>query len=266
MRLKQSIVIPAYNERRRIGATLESIASYISNGDARNNDYEVIVVCDGCHDRTEQTVKAFAGRIPLRIIAYVCNRGKGYAVRRGVAASSGKLVAFMDADGATPIRELDRLAEPILGGRADLVIGSRRTRDSVLAVAQPPARRLLGRVFAWHTQAVLGLRVGDTQCGFKVFDGDIARGLFKRLSCDGFAFDLELLAEAREHGLRVLEQGVEWHDVTGSTVHPLRDGIRMLQAAWKIRGHLHAERRARANEAAACGLPMTTNLYSGNLT
>jgi len=265
MHLKQSIVIPAYNERRRIGATLESIASYLSDAGNRNSDFEVIVVCDGCYDGTEQAAKAFAQRLPLRVISYVCNRGKGYAVRRGVAASSGRLVTFMDADGATPIRELDRLMQPILGNQAEIVIGSRHARESVLGVAQPLTRRLLGRAFAWHTQAVLGLRMRDTQCGFKVFDGDIARVLFKRLSCDGFAFDLELLAEAREYGLRVLERGVEWHDVAGSTVHPLRDGVRMLRAAWKIRRRLHSERRARAREA-VFGMARPTNLYSGNPT
>ena len=244
MRTKQSIVIPAYNERHRIGATLESVAAYGAGRKAGSADFEVIVVCDGCRDGTEKAVQAFAGRLPLRVVSYACNRGKGYAVRRGMAVSAGRVVAFMDADGATPIHELDRLADPILGGLADIVVGSRRAAGAAVEGSQPVFRRLLGRAFAWHTQAALGLRLRDTQCGFKVFDGDIARELFKGLSCDGFAFDLELLAEARECGLRVVEQGVEWRDVPGSTVRPLRDGVRMLRAAWQIRGRLEARRHA----------------------
>ena len=245
MSIKQSIVIPAYNERHRIGATLGSIADYCAGLKAGDKEFEVIVVCDGCRDATEKAAKTFSGRLPLRVVSYVCNRGKGYAVRRGVAVSAGRVVAFMDADGATPIHELGRLAEPILRGQADIVVGSRRAAGATVVAGQPVLRRLLGWAFAWHTQATLGLKVRDTQCGFKVFDGDIARELFKGLSCDGFAFDLELLAEARECGLRVVERGVEWRDVQGSTVHPLRDGVRMLRTAWQIRGRLESKRRAR---------------------
>jgi len=182
-------------------------------------------------------------RLPLRVLSYGRNRGKGYAVRRGMAVSSGRVVAFMDADGATPVHELGRLMEPILGGEADIVVGSRRAPDAVVDVRQPLFRRVLGRAFAWHAQAVLGLEVRDTQCGFKVFDGDRARELFGVLSCDGFAFDLELLAEARARRCRVVERGVEWRDVRGSTVHPLRDGIRMLRAAWQIRARIAARQR-----------------------
>jgi dolichyl-phosphate beta-glucosyltransferase len=262
MRIEQSIIIPAYNERHRIGTTLESIAAYGARMGAGNAGFEVIVVCDGCRDGTEKAAHAFAGRFPLRVVSYGSNRGKGYAVRRGMAVSLGRVVAFMDADGATPVDELGRLADPILRGRADIVVGSRRAAGATVAGRQPVLRRLLGRAFAWHTEAALGLRVRDTQCGFKVFDGDIARELFKGLSCDGFAFDLELLAEARECGLRVEEQGVEWHDVQGSTVRPLRDGVRMLRAAWQIRERLAVRRRARTESPALFPAVASGNLYN----
>ena len=265
IRIKQSIIIPAYNERHRIGATLESVCAYIAKERIGNGDFEVIVVCDGCHDGTEQAAKAFAGRLPLRVVSYVCNRGKGYAVRRGVAVSSGRVVAFMDADGATPVCELGRLAEPIFRGRADIVVGSRRMAGAVVADDQPLFRRLIGRAFARHAQVVLGLKLRDTQCGFKVFDGDVARELFKGLLCDGFAFDLEVLTEAREHGLRILECGVDWHDVRGSTVRPLRDGIRMLRAVWKIRGRLKSRRR-HAPTGVVCASLTARNLQSGGPT
>lgn len=237
---QQSIVIPAFNEAARIGATLSSIETYLSG--KPDGQAEVIVVCDGCRDRTESVARGFAKRLPLRVVAYKRNHGKGYAVRRGIAASTGRLVVFMDADGSTPVSEFDRLCQPILTGRADIVVGSRRARGASVRQQQSLFRQALGRGFAWHAQLVLGLRVRDTQCGFKVFDGTIARQLFRRLSCNGFAFDLELLAVARERGYRVLERGVEWHERSGSTVHPVRDGVRMLSAVWSIRRNMLSRR------------------------
>lgn len=230
-----SIIIPAYNEARRIGATLASLEAYCQRAARRGVQSEVIVVCDGCQDDTRQVAETAASRFPLRVIAYDVNRGKGYAVRRGVAASRGELVLFMDADGSTPADEIDRLAKPIRQGHTDVVVGSRRVADARVEVAQTLRRRMLGRVFAWHTRVLLGLPVRDTQCGFKVFGGAIARELFGRMRCDGFAFDLELLVLARERGIRVWECGVAWREVAGSTVHPLRDGLKMLTAAWQLR-------------------------------
>jgi len=243
MRIQHSIVIPAYNEAGRIASTLEDISSYLDTPAGQRAEWEVIVVCDGCRDATAHVAGTFKDRLPLRLLSYRNNRGKGYAVRRGVAASVGGVVAFMDADGATPVRDLARLEKPILDDQADIVIGSRQAEHANVVVGQSVCRRILGRAFSWHTRLALGLDLRDTQCGFKVFRGDIARTLFATLRLDGFAFDLELLAEARELGLRVLERGVEWRERPGSTVHPLRDGIRMLRAAWEIRSRLRSRRR-----------------------
>ena len=239
-RMNVSIVIPAYNEALRIGATLETVAAHAAAGSFYASSYEVFVVCDGCRDATEQVARRFADRLPLRVVSYPVNRGKGYAVRQGVALSTGRVVAFMDADGATPVRELEGLAQPILRNQAPIVIGSRRAKGARLTVPQPLHRRVLGRAFALHTRLVLKMPVQDTQCGFKAFRGDVARDLFAALQCDGFAFDLELLAQAQARGLRVLELGVEWQERPGSTVHPLRDGLRMLRAAWQIRNRMRA--------------------------
>lgn len=243
MRIQHSIIIPAYNEANRIANTLEEVSAYLEMGAGQSAGWEVIVVCDGCHDTTAHVAGAFKGRLPLRVLAYRDNRGKGYAVRRGVAASVGGVVTFMDADGSTPVRELGRLAKPILDDHADIVIGSRHAENANVAISQSVSRRILGRAFSLHTRIALGLDLHDTQCGFKVFRGDIARALFAVLRLDGFAFDLELLAEARERRLRVQECGVEWSERPGSTVHPLRDGMRMLCAAWEIRSGLRTRRR-----------------------
>lgn len=245
-----SIVIPAFNEARRIGATLDTLVSRAAAGAFGASSYEVLVVCDGCRDATALVARSFADRLPLRVVAYPLNRGKGYAVRQGVLRSTGEVVAFMDADGATPVRELAGLAEPILRNRAHIVIGSRRAEGARLVVPQAFHRRLLGRAFALHTRWVLGLPTQDTQCGFKVFRGTVARSLFRAMQCDGFAFDLELLAMAKARGLRVLEMGVEWHERPGSTVHPLRDGMRMLYAAWHLRARMRAWRPEGSPEAA----------------
>lgn len=233
-----SIIIPAFNEARRIGATLESLISHAAQGAFGAPSHEVLVVCDGCSDTTELVVRSFQDRLPLRVISYPANRGKGYAVRQGIINSTGEIVAFMDADGATPVWELARLTEPIIHKQAHIVIGSRRAKGARLVVPQAFHRRLLGRAFALHTRWVLGLPIKDTQCGFKVFQGPIARTLFGVMQCDGFAFDLELLAMAKACGLRVLEKGVEWHERPGSTVQPLHDGMRMLHAAWHIRARM----------------------------
>jgi dolichyl-phosphate beta-glucosyltransferase len=133
------------------------------------------------------------------------------------------------------VRELTRLTAPIRRGEADIVVGSRRVAGAVLPVPQPWHRWLLGSIFTLHARLVLGVRVQDTQCGFKVFRGDLARDLFAGLRCDGYAFDLELLAVAHSRHVRVLEMGVEWHNVPGSSISPLRDGLRMLAATWRIR-------------------------------
>ena len=261
MNAQRSIIIPAYNEAGRLGSTLQKVAAYLARSPNAQGRSEVIVVCDGCDDNTEAIANGFMGRLPLLVVSYAENRGKGFAVRRGIAASSGRVVAFMDADGATPVEEFGRLAVPVLGGEADIVVGSRRAPGAVVAARQPLHRQVLGRLFSWSARAVLGLRIQDTQCGFKVFDGDIARELFRRVSCDGFAFDLEVLAQAKECGLRVLERGVVWHEMPGSTVHPLRDGLRMLKALWQIRARLSASGKA------FCGPPCCETvapLYTGN--
>ena len=249
--MKQSIIIPAYNEAKRIGATLQSLVEYAKEGGLEANAFEVIVVCDGCRDNTESVAGGFEGQLPLRVVSYPANQGKGYAVKHGISLSSGDIVMFMDADGSTPVRELSRLSGPVRLGYADIVVGSRRVKGAKLAVRQPLLRQLLGHLFSLHTFLVLGIRVLDTQCGFKVFRGSVARELFPQLRSHGFVFDLDVLAMAEERHLRVLERGVEWRDVGGSTVHPLRDGVRMLRGAWQIRSRLQRHRRIKAQEAEA---------------
>lgn len=229
-----SIIIPAYNESGRILPTLEQAKEYLASADEWNGRVEVLVVCDGCSDDTEQVVRAWDKLPNLRVIAYRKNQGKGYAVRTGVLASQGRVVVFTDADGATPFREISLLA-PLLTDDCEVVIGSRRVPGARVTGTQPWRRRMLGRFFSWATRGVLGLPFVDTQCGFKLFRGEIARSLFESVGCPGFGFDLEVLVLARERGLHIVEAGVEWHDQAESRVSPLRDGLRMLRTLWSLR-------------------------------
>ncbi|HEX7842215.1 MAG TPA: dolichyl-phosphate beta-glucosyltransferase [Kofleriaceae bacterium] len=228
-----SIIIPAYNEERRIGATLERVTRYL---DARRNGYELIVVDDGSRDATRETVARVTGDHPcVRLLAMPQNAGKGAAVRTGVLASRGGAVLFSDADLSTPIEELERL-EAALAEGADVAIGSRAAPGEVLR-RQPLLRRLQGRGFHLAVRA-LGFRVvaaiRDTQCGFKLFRGPVARVLFRELTLTGFAFDVELL-ELAHRRFELREVPVAWNHADGSKVRPGIDAARMLRDLVRIR-------------------------------
>lgn len=230
-----SIVIPAYNEEYRLPKTLDSLCGMVCRRIA-----EVIVVCDGCTDRTATVAAQWGDCLPLRVVTYPLNRGKGYAVRQGVLAANGQIIAFMDADGSTPSSELLRLADPILSGQADVVIGSRRAIGCDVK-KQPPLRHCLGAILSLTTRKLLHLPYLDTQCGFKLFRRDSAIALFHRLLSDGFEFDLELLYLAAQMDLRTLEIGVAWRDCQDSKVSPVCDGLRMLATIRNIRSRHNAQ-------------------------
>ena len=231
-----SIIIPAYNEEKRIKSTLESMRKYIDDSGNRWQSVEILVVADGCTDGTEKLAeKVKHDFLPeLKLVAYPDNMGKGFAVRSGVEASAGDIVLFADADGATPIYELDRLSVPIIDGGAEMVIASRRTDDANIVKKQPPHRKFLGNCFSLAVRTILGIPFLDTQCGFKVFKGDAARDIFKESECSGFAIDIELIYIAMKKGYRITEMGISWTDGEDSKVSPLKDGIKMLLFTIKL--------------------------------
>ncbi|HET8624040.1 MAG TPA: dolichyl-phosphate beta-glucosyltransferase [Gemmatimonadales bacterium] len=223
-----SIVVPAYNEQERLEPTLRSYLGYCRQ---RRVSVEAIVVDDGSLDRTSLLVERVAGEYPeLRLIRLAENCGKGYAVRSGIVNARGALVLFADADGSTPIEEIEKLEAAIMAG-ADIAIGSRALRSEGVRVSTRWHRKIVGRAF--HLLVRLGgvRDIADTQCGFKLFRGPVAQALFSRMRMTGFSFDVELLIMARLYGYRVAETAVNWTHRPGSRVNLVTDSAGM---AWDL--------------------------------
>lgn len=229
-----TIVIPAYNEEARLRPTLETTLQHVGAADLHA---EIIVVDDGSEDGTSRIVEDLATRHPeLELVRLPRNRGKGCAVRTGVLAARGRRVLFMDADGSTPMAELRKLQDALDGG-ADIAIGSRAMGGESVVVARLH-RRLIGRCF--HTLVRgLGVRgIHDTQCGFKLFRGSVARQLFALSRIDGFSFDVEVLLLAQIAGYEIREVPVDWEHRPGSQIRLLHDSASMLWDLIRLRGHL----------------------------
>jgi dolichyl-phosphate beta-glucosyltransferase len=230
--LTHSIIIPAYNESARIGATLDSVLAYVAE---RGWDAEVIVVNDGSHDSTAEVVRGYVDKHPaLRLLENPGNRGKGYSVRNGMLHARGQLLLFSDADLSSPIEEAAKLLAAISGG-ADIAIGSRWLRADLQTQRQPLYHQLFGRVFNLLLRVILGLKFKDTQCGFKAFTGRAARAIFPLQKIERWGFDPELLYLAKKLGFRVVEVPVAWAHRGGTRISPVRDGARMFGEMLKIR-------------------------------
>ncbi|MGH9404531.1 MAG: dolichyl-phosphate beta-glucosyltransferase [Terriglobia bacterium] len=221
-----SIVIPAYNEARRIPSSLESVSRFISS---RNFPVEVIVVDDGSSDAMPALLTEAAARWPgLRVLRNESNRGKGYSVRRGFLEARGVFVLLADADLSTQIEEADRLLSELETSQADAAIGSRALRRDLIGVHQPLLREWGGRFFNVLVRALTGLDLRDTQCGFKLFRGETARRAFELQRAQGFGFDPEVLFLIQRSGGKILEVPVHWNDDPDTRVRFARDSARMM--------------------------------------
>ncbi|HSM13898.1 MAG TPA: dolichyl-phosphate beta-glucosyltransferase [Thermoanaerobaculia bacterium] len=217
-----AVVIPAWNEELRIGATLERVVGYL---EARREPFELVVADDGSVDGTVSVVESFAER-GARVVSLGRNRGKGAAVRAGVAETSAARVLITDADLSAPIEELPKLEAALAA--AELAIGSRDLPGSDIVVRQPWHRTLAGRAFRALVRALALRGFHDTQCGFKLGRGAEMRSLCAELTVERFAWDVELIWLAVRRKMRVAEVGVVWRDDPESRVHLLRDSARML--------------------------------------
>ena len=228
-----TIVIPAYNEARRIGKALDRIRKYLS-GKAFSAD--VIVVDDGSSDRTRELVaRAAEDWGALRLIANGRNRGKGFSVRRGVLEAQGRYVLFTDADVSAPIDQAGMLIAGLESTGADAAIGSRALQRELIGVHQPWLREWAGICFNFAVRLLTGLRLRDTQCGLKLFRRETTRRAFEHLKAERFGFDPELLFLIQRWGGSVLEIPVRWDNDPATRFSILRDGARSLQEVLAVR-------------------------------
>ncbi|HEX5430885.1 MAG TPA: dolichyl-phosphate beta-glucosyltransferase [Bryobacteraceae bacterium] len=228
-----SIVIPAYNEEKRLPPTLNRILTWL--GEAGCGDAEVIVVDDGSADGTAKLVEARAASDPrLRLLRNPGNRGKGYAVRHGMLEASRKWILISDADLSAPIEEVEKLLEAAQRAKADVAAGSRALDRSLIGVHQNRLREISGIVFNRAMRLVTGLPFADTQCGFKLYRKDAARRIFPLQQLDGFGFDVEDLFIARRLGIPSIEVPVRWNNVEGTKVS-LAQGLQSFSDLLRVR-------------------------------
>lgn len=252
-----SVVIPAYNERHRLTPTLDALTDHLSADEPRWGSWEIVVADDGSTDGTGDLVTA--RRDPrLRLVTGEGNRGKGHALRLGVAVTRGRRVLVTDADLATPIEELERL-DKALGEGDCAAIGSRSVPGATIGARQHRVRELLGRAGNALIRRTALPGIHDTQCGFKLYDGDRAREAYAASRVNGWGIDVEVLRHLRDAGLSVAEVPVRWSHRPGSKVGPL-DYVRALAEITRI-----AARSVRPADVFApfLFLLMSVALYSG---
>lgn len=230
--MRFSLVIPAYNETGRIGATVERVAQYL---DTQAFEWEMLVVIDGGDPAAAAEARTAAqGRANIRVLENDVNRGKGYSVRRGILAANGNRIAFIDADLSLPIEELPKMMACFDGG-ADVAIASRTVPGAVEEGDAPAGRGVMSRIFNWFVRMLLLPGIRDTQCGFKGFTAGAAKRIFEVAQCDRFGFDVEALYLARTFKLRVEQFPVCCRYHGGSSVNRVGDGLRMLVDLVRIR-------------------------------
>jgi dolichyl-phosphate beta-glucosyltransferase len=247
--MKLSIVIPAYNEARRLPGTLAQITEYLDLSDL---SAEVIVVDDGSKDGTADAAKSVPGKgMPPKIIGFEGNRGKGAAVKAGMEAATGDYVLFMDADNSTHITEVEKLLKVATGEKVPVVIGSRYQDSDSIKIKQPWYRVWISRMGNRLIRHTVLPGVLDTQCGFKLFSKKAAKEIAPKLTMSGFSFDMELLVIANELGLKIREVPVNWYDTPGKTrVRPIKSSARTLRDLVKIWRNVHKGRYGSGAKAA----------------
>ncbi len=229
-KMKVSIIIPTYEEEKRLGSSLGKITRYM---DSKNTDYEIIIIDDNSPDNTIKIAKIFPSK-KIKIIRNEKRLGKGASVKMGINKASFPLILICDADLSTPIEEAGKLGKFIDSN--EIVIGSRRTPDSDIEKSQSMKRSFFGKIFVLLTRILLGLNFEDTQCGFKLMKKEAAKKIFSIQKIKGYCFDAEILFIAQKLGYRIKEVGTKWIDnPEESKISPIKDGTKMFSDLLKIR-------------------------------
>ena len=227
-----SVIVPAYNEERRLADSLKQIQAYF---EARNYLSEVIVVDDGSVDRTAHIVEESMRMFPALRLVRATHGGKGHACKQGVLASRGEWLFLCDSDLSMPIEEFAKF-EPLFDGRYEIVIASREAAGA-RRHGEPKYRHWMGRVFNWLVRTWAVRDIQDTQCGFKSFRAGAAKTLFGKQTIDGLGFDVEVLFIAQKRGYRIAEVPINWHYRTHSKVKPVQDTVNMVREVWRVRSN-----------------------------
>ncbi len=231
-----SVVIPAYNEEKRLPRSLETVLGFLKKQPYAS---EIIVSDDGSQDRTVALAKDLLKGFPHQILITHRNLGKGHAVRQGMLAATGEYVLFTDADLSTPIEEVARFLARLEKDQ-DVVIASRDLPGSQVEIHQNFLRETMGKVFNRIACMFAFRGIRDSQCGFKCFRREAAQKLFTLQKLDGFSFDVEIVYLAQKLGLRLLELPVIWRNSAQSRVQVLRDPLMMFWDVLRIR-RLHSK-------------------------
>ena len=229
--MKLTVLIPAYNEEKRIGQTLADVSGFLQQ---QSYDYEIVVVVNGSKDRTFEVVRGLESNIPHSRAVNYPEPGKGNAVKRGILEEAqGDIILFMDADNATPVSEVAKFM-PFFDQGYDVVIGSREVNPDLLKIKQSFKRQILGHMSHWLTRFVLLPGIYDSQLGFKAFTKAAAKDIFSSVHILTWAFDMEVLAIAQTRGYKIKEVGVLWSEFGGGHV-PMKAFAQSFVDLFKIK-------------------------------
>lgn len=242
-----SLIIPAYNEEKRIPPTLESAFRYF---DSKNFSYEIIVVDDGSTDMTAIICrKAFGKYENFCVIELAKNHGKGFAIKTGIEQAQGEYILFTDADHSTPIEEFDKFL-PLLSPEK-ILIGSRFLRPELTERRQPWYRIAISRLANSFIRWLVVKKIRDTQCGFKVFHRSVAKRLTKLQHIYRFGFDIEYLALGQHFGIEIVEIPVRWVNSPDSRIRPILDSLQTFFDLLRVKIYMRTGVYARADSGAA---------------
>ena len=213
-----SLIIPAYNEEKRIGPFLEDLKAKIPQ------NWEVIIVCDGT-DKTAEVAKKIDDR--FRVLSFSKRLGKGGAIKKGFLAATGEVIGYVDADGAIPWESIQKVFEVVIKGET-AAVGSRWMKHSKVVLSQPMLRVVLGRVYHYFTILFLKIKIKDTQCGLKVYKREVVSEVLKTLTISNLSFDTAFLYHTQKAGYRIVEIPITWKDIDGSKFSPFKTAFLMF--------------------------------------